>query len=168
MPANTGSRGADRRCHLHPRKTSRSRRPSDSWPLGRRSAEWWKEQLRCDASGAAFTFSHADQGAEPRHGGGRGGLEQTRSQTSGNPGPLADVGSRTRDGEAQGVYGSHGCAGLLLRSAESLAAWDPSADLLDETGRTRTSNPLLKRLSKNNSLTNQQYASRSLLPTTPA
>src|SRR5262245_40594794 len=97
---------------------------SDSWPLGRRSAEWWKEQLRCDASGAAFTFSHADQGAEQRHGGGRGGLEQTRSQPSSNPAPLADVGSRTRDGEAQGVYGSHGCAGLLLRSAESLAAWD--------------------------------------------
>ena len=47
---------ADRRCHLDPRKTCGSGRPSDSWPLGRRSAERCKEQLHCDAGGAAFTL----------------------------------------------------------------------------------------------------------------
>ena len=83
-----------------------------------------KEQLHCDTRGAAFSFSHADQGAGQRHGGGRGGIEQTCSQTSGNPATLADVGSRTGDGQAQGVYRGHRCAGLLLRSTKSLAAWD--------------------------------------------
>jgi hypothetical protein len=35
---------------------------------------------------------------------------------------LADLGSRTRDGQTYGLYGSYRCAGLLLRSAKSLAA----------------------------------------------
>ena len=41
-----------------------------------------------------------------------------------NPATLADVGSRVGDGQAQGVYGGHECAGLLLRSTKSLATWD--------------------------------------------
>ena len=57
-----------------------------------------KEQLHCDTRGAAFSFSHADQSAEQRHGRGCGGIEQTCSQTSGNSATLADVGSRTGDG----------------------------------------------------------------------
>jgi len=40
----------------------------------------------------------------------------------GYPATLADVGSRTGDGQAQGLHGSHGRQGLLLRSAKSLAA----------------------------------------------
>ena len=107
---------SDRRCHFHSRTTCGSRRPSDSWSLGRRSAERRKEQLHCDTRGAAFTFSHADQGAEQRHGSGRGGIEQTCSQTSGNPATLADVGSRTGDGQAQGVYGGH----RLCRSTSAI------------------------------------------------
>src|SRR5882762_10039594 len=55
---------ADRRCHLNSRATRGGGRPSDSRPLGRRSAGRWKEQLYCDVGGAAFTVSHADQGAE--------------------------------------------------------------------------------------------------------
>ena len=35
---------------------------------------------------------------------------------------LADLGSRAGDGPAQKLHDGHGCAGLLLRSAESLAA----------------------------------------------
>ena len=53
----------DRRCHLHPRKTCGSGRPSDSRPLGRRSAERCQEQLHCDAGGTPFALCHADQGA---------------------------------------------------------------------------------------------------------
>jgi IS30 family transposase len=34
---------------------------------------------------------------------------------------FADLGSRTGDGQAQGVYGGHECASLLLRSTKSLA-----------------------------------------------
>jgi len=54
------------------------------------------------------------------NGRGRGGIEQTCSQTSGNPATLAHVGSRTGNGQAQGIYGSYRCAGLLLRSTKSL------------------------------------------------
>src|SRR4029077_232398 len=39
----------------------------------------------------------------------------------GYPATLADVGSRTGDCQAQGLHGSHGRQGLLLRSARSLA-----------------------------------------------
>jgi len=70
---------ADRRCHLDPRTASGGGRPSDSWPLGRRSAGRRKEQLHCNAGRAAFTLCNADQGAEQRHGGGRSSIEQTCS-----------------------------------------------------------------------------------------
>ena len=52
--------GADRRCHLDPPKACGSGRPSDSWPLGRRSAGRWKEQLNCDAGRTPLTLCHAD------------------------------------------------------------------------------------------------------------
>src|ERR1700675_1116936 len=71
--------GADRRCHLNSRATRGGGRPSDSRPLGRRPAGRWPEQLYCAFGGAGFTVCHADQGAEERHGGGGGGVEQTRS-----------------------------------------------------------------------------------------
>src|SRR5258705_7531651 len=115
--------GADRRCSLNSRATRGGRRPSDSRPLGRRSAGRWKEQLHCDVSGAAFTLPHADQGAEQRNGSGGCRLESACSETSGDAAPLADLGSRIGDGQAQSVYGCYRCAGLLLRSTKSLAAW---------------------------------------------
>jgi len=37
---------------------------------------------------------------------------------------VANLGSRAGDGQAQGVHGSDGCAGPLLRSAESLQRED--------------------------------------------
>src|ERR1700730_17927499 len=100
------------------------RRKTEPWPLGRRSAGRRKEQLHCNAGRAAFTLSRADQGAEQRYGGGRGGVDQTPSETAGDLAPLADLGSRVGDGQAQGVYGSHECAGLLLRSTKPLATWN--------------------------------------------
>ena len=39
------------------------------------------------------------------------------------PAALVDVGSRTGNGETQGLYGGDRCEGLLLRSVESLAPW---------------------------------------------
>jgi len=42
----------------------------------------------------------------------------------GNPATLAELGSGTGDGQALGLYRSHRCESLLLRSAESLAAWN--------------------------------------------
>src|SRR5258707_11488937 len=48
--------GADRRCSLNSRATRGGRRPSDSRPLGRRSAGRWKEQLHCDVSGGHSRF----------------------------------------------------------------------------------------------------------------
>jgi hypothetical protein len=63
----------------HPRTTCGGGRPSDSWSLGRRSADRRQEQLHCNSGRTPFALCHADQGAEQRHGGGRGGIEQTRS-----------------------------------------------------------------------------------------
>jgi hypothetical protein len=112
----------DRRCHLDPRKTCGSGRPSDSWSLGRRSAERCQEQLSCDTGRTPFTLCHADQGTQQRDGSCGCCFESTWAQTPRNAETLADVGPRTGDGETQGVYGSYGCAGVLLRSAKSLAA----------------------------------------------
>ena len=48
-------------------------------------------------------------------------LTSTCSQTPCFAKAFADLGSRTGDGQAQGVYGSHESASLLLRSTKSLA-----------------------------------------------
>ena len=58
-------------------------------------------------------------------------LEPACAQTPRYPATLADVGPRSEDGQTQGLYGSYGCAGVLLRSAESLAArHDENTNLL--------------------------------------
>ncbi len=113
---------SDRRCHIDPRKTCGSGRPSGSWSLGRRSAERRKEQLHRDTGRTPFTIRHADQSAEQRNRSCRCCLESARSQTPRYAETLADVGSRTGDGETQGLHGSYRCAGLFLRSAKPLAA----------------------------------------------
>ena len=67
----------------------------------------WKEQLHCDAGGAPFTLCHADQSAEQRNGSCGCCLESACSQAPCYAETLADVGSRTGDGEAQGLYGGY-------------------------------------------------------------
>ncbi len=62
-----------------------------------------------------------EQGAKQRHGCGRRRIEPANSQASNIPAALVDLGSRAGDGQTQGVYGSHECASLLLRSTKSLA-----------------------------------------------
>ncbi len=47
----------------------------------------------------------------------------TSPQTPDVAAPLTDLGSRTRDVEAQSLYGRYRCAGVLLRSFEPVAAW---------------------------------------------
>ena len=96
------------------RVASTVRRPSGSRPLGRGSAGRCQEHLHCDSGGAPFALCHADQGAQQEHGNGRCCIESACSQTPRYPATLADLGSRTRDGQAQGLHGSDGCAGLLL------------------------------------------------------
>ena len=49
-------------------------------------------------------------------------LSQHVRTTSGDVAALADLGSRAGDGPAQKLHDGDGCTGLLLRSAESLAA----------------------------------------------
>src|SRR6202522_829438 len=112
---------ADRRCDFDPPKACGSGRPSPSWSLGRRSAGRWKEQLHCDSGGTSFALCHADQGAEQRNRSGGCGFNSACSQTPFFAKTFADLGSRTGDGQAQGVYGSHEGASLLLRSTKSLA-----------------------------------------------
>jgi len=53
-----------------------------------------------------------------------GWLEPACSQTPGYSATLLDVGSRIGDGQTPGLYGSHRCASLFLRSPKSLGAWD--------------------------------------------
>ena len=50
------------------------------------------------------------------------GSPEDKMQNSRHAARLTDVGSRTGDGQAQGLHGSQGRQGLLLRSARSLAA----------------------------------------------
>ena len=62
--------------------------------------------------------SHTGQGLV--YGGGRS--EPARGPTPGGVASLADLGPRTGDGPTQNLHDGDGYAGLLLRSAESLAA----------------------------------------------
>ena len=119
--ATVSGQSRGRRCHLDPRKTCGSGRPSGSWSLGRRSAERREEQLHRDAGGTPFTLRHADPGAEQRNGSCSRRLEPACSQAPRHAETLADVGPRTGDGETQGLHGSYRCAGLFLRSAKPLA-----------------------------------------------
>src|SRR5579872_2727085 len=84
---------------------------------GRATVTW-----RGHAGGASFAFLHAGEGARQGYGSGSGRSEPARAKTSGGVAPLADLGPRTGDGPTQKLHDSHECAGLLLRSAESLAA----------------------------------------------
>ncbi len=81
-----------------------------------------QEQLYRDAGRTPFTLRDADQGTEQRNRRCRCCLEPARSQATVYAETLADVGSRTGDGKTQGFHGSYRCAGLLLRSAKSVAA----------------------------------------------
>src|SRR5262249_43031860 len=67
-------------------------------------------------------WCHADQGARQRNGSCGCCLESARSQTPGYAATFADLGPRTGDGQTQGLHGSYRCAGVFLRSTESLAA----------------------------------------------
>ena len=49
-------------------KACGSGRSSDSWSLGRRSAERRQEQLHCNPGRTSFALCHAAQGAEQRNG----------------------------------------------------------------------------------------------------
>ena len=105
---------SDCRCHLDPGKTRRSGRPSDTRSLGRRSAERCQEQLYCDSGRTSFTLCHADQSAQQRNSSCSCCLEPARSQAPDYTETLVDVGPWTGDGETPGLYGSYGCAGVLL------------------------------------------------------
>jgi hypothetical protein len=98
---------ADRRCYLDPRTTCGSGRPSDSWSLGRRSAERRQEQLYRDTGRTPFTLCHADQSTEQRNRSCGCCLEPACSQTPRYAETLADLGRRTGDGETQGLHGSY-------------------------------------------------------------
>src|ERR1700683_632260 len=102
--------------------THRLRRQRGEAPPHRRSVERRQEQLHGHASRTSFALCHADQGAQQRNRSGGGGLESACSQTPRYAATLADLGPRTGDGQTQGLHRSYGCASLLLRSAESLAA----------------------------------------------
>src|SRR5580704_13139364 len=112
----------DRRCHLHPGTASGSRRPCYSRPLGGRSAARGAQQSRSHAGRTSFAFLHVGEGAWQRYGHRGDRSESARARTSGDVAALVDLGSRTGDGATQELHHGDGYAGVLLRSAESLAA----------------------------------------------
>jgi hypothetical protein len=79
-------------------------------------------QSRDHAGGSSFALLHVGEvtGQGLVYGGGRS--EPARATTPGGIASLADLGPRTRDGPTQNLHDGDGYAGLLLRSAESLAA----------------------------------------------
>jgi Helix-turn-helix domain len=112
----------DCRCDLHSRTASRSRRSRRSRSLGRRSVARGRQQSRGHAGGASFALLHVGEDNRQGlvYGGGRS--EPARGPTPGGIASLADLGPRTGDGPTQNLHDGDGYAGLLLRSAESLAA----------------------------------------------
>ena len=70
----------------------------------------------------SFALYRAGQSAQQRHGCCSGRAEPARSETPRLPAALADLGPRAGDGETQDLHGGHECEGILLRSAEPLAA----------------------------------------------
>src|SRR5690242_19891666 len=113
----------DRRCDLHSRTAGGNRRSCRSRSLGRRSVARGRQQSRGHAGGASFALLHVGEvtGQGLVYGGGRS--EPARGPTPGGIASLADLGPRTGDGPTQNLHDGDGYAGLLLRSAESLAAW---------------------------------------------
>ena len=61
--------------HLHPRKARGSGGPCHSGSLGGRSPARLREQSHRDLGGTPFALCPADQGTQPRYGGGCGGIE---------------------------------------------------------------------------------------------
>src|SRR5580692_5346799 len=112
----------DRRCDFHPRTAGGGRRSCRSWSLGGRSVARGRQQSRGHTGGASFALLHVgeDTGQGVVYGGGRS--EPARGPTPGGVASLADLGPRTGDGPTQNLHDGDGYAGLLLRSAESLAA----------------------------------------------
>src|SRR5437899_2288828 len=112
----------DRRCHLHPGTTCGDRRSCHSRPLGGRSVARGAPQPRGHAGRPSFAVLHAGESARQGHGYRGGRPEPARATTPGDVAALADLGSRTRDGPTQELHHGYRCTGLLLGSAEPLAA----------------------------------------------
>jgi Helix-turn-helix domain len=73
-----------------------------------------KNSYICDSGRTSFTLCHADQSAQQRNSSCSCGLEPARSQAPRYAETLVDLGPWTGDGETPGLYGSYGCAGVLL------------------------------------------------------
>src|SRR6185295_3448850 len=80
------------------------------------------QQPRSHAGRAAFALLHAGEDSRQGYRDSGGRSESARAPASGRVAALTDLGSRTGDGRAQELHDGDRCPGLLLRSAESLAA----------------------------------------------
>src|SRR6267143_822547 len=99
------------------------------------------QQPRGHAGRPSFAVLHAGESARQGHGYRGGRPEPARATTPGDVAALADLGSRTRDGPTQELHHGYRCTGLLLRSAEPLAArlerkhqWAPAPVPAEEGG----------------------------------
>src|ERR1700747_18659 len=113
----------DRRCDFYPRTASGSGRSRRSRSLGGRPIAWGSQHPRGYIGRAQIALLRAGESARQRHGYGSGRPDPARGPTPGGVASLADLGPRTGDGPTQNLHDGDGYAGLLLRSAESLAAW---------------------------------------------
>ena len=82
----------------------------------------WEGDLACrDAGRASIALSPLGPRARQRHRRGGPGVDAAGPHVAPRADDIADVGSRTRTGRPSAFYRRHRRAGLLLRSAESLA-----------------------------------------------
>ena len=91
-------------------------------PLGRRPPVRGEEHAYCDARRTPYAFRDADQARRQGHHLGRRGTCAPSAQAPQRAAPLVNLGPRHGDGRAQAFHTRDRRAGLLLRSAQSLAA----------------------------------------------
>ncbi len=112
----------DHRCDFHPRASRRNRGPCRSRPLGRRSALGGQQLAYGHTGREPFSLRDADQGAGEGHRQRGFCAQQTGAPIARAAAPIIDLGPGQGDGQPQELHHRHRRAGLLLRSAQPVAA----------------------------------------------
>lgn len=108
---------------VHQRATRQRRGSGRARALGRGSVVRVGEQLHGHAGRTADPLRNARQDPEPRYAHCRQGTDQVSQPAARRTLQVADLGPRLRTRRSQALHAGHRHRSVLLRSAESLAAW---------------------------------------------